>query len=235
MRDFNKFELGNIKLLSGKILKSARLVYKTYGTLNKKKSNVVLLPTFYTGTHIRNEGFIGKNRVLNPNKYFIISINMFGNGLSSSPSNSKKNQQGSKFPTVTLWDNINCQHKLIAEKLKIKKIALVTGWSMAGCQSINGLSTNTETQLTVWHHLRHQFTSCFRGVKSALTADKIDLQLQKTTISWFKAFGRVYVGWAFQDFYEKTLKIGYKDMSLPNWENDHAKNWDANDLLSNKT
>ena len=64
MRDFNKFELGNIKLLSGKILKSARLVYKTYGTLNKKKSNVVLLPTFYTGTHIRNEGFIGKNRVL---------------------------------------------------------------------------------------------------------------------------------------------------------------------------
>ena len=135
MRDFNKFELGNIKLLSGKILKSARLVYKTYGTLNKKKSNVVLLPTFYTGTHIRNEGFIGKNRVLNPNKYFIISINMFGNGLSSSPSNSKKNQQGSKFPTVTLWDNINCQHKLIAEKLKIKKIALVTGWSMAGCQS----------------------------------------------------------------------------------------------------
>ena len=81
MRNFNKFELGNIKLLSGKILKSARLVYKTYGTLNKKKSNVVLLPTFYTGTHIRNEGFIGKNRVLNPNKYFIISINMFGNGF----------------------------------------------------------------------------------------------------------------------------------------------------------
>ena len=39
MKDFNKFELGNIKLLSGKILKSAKLVYKTYGTLNKKKSN----------------------------------------------------------------------------------------------------------------------------------------------------------------------------------------------------
>ena len=84
MKDFNKFELGNIKLLSGKILKSAKLVYKTYGTLNKKKSNVVILPTFYTGTHIRNEGFIGKNRALNPNKYFIISINMFGNGLSLS-------------------------------------------------------------------------------------------------------------------------------------------------------
>ena len=83
MKDFNKFELGNIKLLSGKILKSAKLVYKTYGTLNKKKSNVVILPTFYTGNHIRNEGSIGKNRALNPNKYLIISLNMFGNRLSS--------------------------------------------------------------------------------------------------------------------------------------------------------
>ena len=135
MKKHEKFNLGNIKLLSGKILKSAQLVYKTYGKLNKSRSNVIILPTFYTGSHIRNEGFIGKNRAINPNKYFIVSINMFGNGLSSSPTKAIKSQSGSKFPTVTLWDNIYCQHKLITEKLKIKKIALVTGWSMAGCQS----------------------------------------------------------------------------------------------------
>ena len=82
---------------------------------------MIILPTFYTGSHIRNEGFIGKNRAINPNKYFIVSINMFGNGLSSSPSNAPRSQSGSKFPTITLWDNIYCQHKLITEKLKIKK------------------------------------------------------------------------------------------------------------------
>ncbi|MDC0408463.1 hypothetical protein OAM36_02850, partial [Candidatus Pelagibacter sp.] len=92
MVKYEKFKLGNIKLLSGKILKSAELAYKTYGTLNKSGSNVIILPTFYTGSHIRNEGFIGKNRALNPNKYFIISINMFGNGFSSSPNNSTKDQ-----------------------------------------------------------------------------------------------------------------------------------------------
>jgi homoserine O-acetyltransferase len=135
MANYEKFKLGNIKLLSGKILNSAELAYKTYGKLNKNGSNVIILPTFYTGSHIRNEGFIGKNRAINPNKYFIVSINMFGNGFSSSPNNSTKNQFGAKFPTITLWDNIYCQHKLITEKLKIKKIALVTGWSMAGCQS----------------------------------------------------------------------------------------------------
>ena len=102
MKKHEKFSLGNIKLLSGKILRSAQLIYKTYGTLNKDCSNVIILPTFYTGSHIRNEGFIGKNRAINPNKYFIVSINMFGNGLSSSPTNSIKSQSGSKFPTITL-------------------------------------------------------------------------------------------------------------------------------------
>ena len=106
MQSYKKFNLGNVKLLSGKTLKSAKLIYKTYGKLNKNRSNVIVLPTFYTGSHIRNEGFIGKNRAINPNKYFIVSINMFGNGLSSSPSNSIKSQSGSKFPKITLWDNI---------------------------------------------------------------------------------------------------------------------------------
>jgi homoserine O-acetyltransferase len=35
MKNYEKFKLGNIKLLSGKILSSAELAYKTYGKLNK--------------------------------------------------------------------------------------------------------------------------------------------------------------------------------------------------------
>ena len=66
MKKYEKFNLGNIKLLSGKILKSAKLVYKTYGKLNKDRSNVIILPTFYTGSHTRNEGFVGKTELLIP-------------------------------------------------------------------------------------------------------------------------------------------------------------------------
>ena len=55
MQDCEYFDLGDIKLLSGNILKSAKLAYKTYGTLNKNSDNVIILPTFYTGTHKRNE------------------------------------------------------------------------------------------------------------------------------------------------------------------------------------
>ena len=243
MKTFQEFMLGNVKLLSGKILNSAKLIYKTYGKLNKDRSNVVVLPTFYTGTHIRNEGFIGRNRALNPNKYFIVSINMFGNGLSSSPSNATKPQNGAKFPKITLWDNIYCQHKLLTEKIKIKKIALVTGWSMAGCQSYQWAAQYPKMVKAILPFCASSKTSIhnhvfLEGVKAALLADKNwnKGNYKKQPVSGLKAFGRVYAGWAFsQDFYRQKLykKIGYNSVKnlLDDWANDHAKNWDANDLL----
>jgi len=243
MKKYEEFNLGNVKLLSGKILKSAKLVYKTYGKLNRNNSNVIVLPTFYTGTHIRNEGFIGKNRAINPNKYFIISINMFGNGLSSSPNNTTQLQNGPRFPTITLWDNVYCQHKLIIEKLKIKKIALVTGWSMAGCQAYQWAAQYPDMVKAILPFCASSKTSIhnhvfLEGVKAALIAD-INWKngnYKKQPIAGLKAFGRVYAGWAFsQDFYRKKLykKLGFKNVEdlLKNWANDHAKNWDANNLL----
>jgi len=244
MKKYEKFNLGNIELLSGKILKSAQLVYKTYGKLNKDRSNVIILPTFYTGSHIRNEGFIGKNRAINPNKYFIVSINMFGNGLSSSPTNATKSQSASKFPTITLWDNIYCQHKLITEKLKIKKIALVTGWSMAGCQSYQWAAQYPGMVKAILPFCASSKTSIhnhvfLEGVKAALVADKNwnNGDYKSPPIAGLKAFGRVYAGWAFsQDFFREELfkKLGFKTVEelLQDWENDHVKNWDANNLLA---
>ena len=66
MKDYEIFDLGDVKLLSGKILKSGKLTYKTYGILNKKSDNVIVLPIFYTGTHKRNEGFFGTGRAIDP-------------------------------------------------------------------------------------------------------------------------------------------------------------------------
>ena len=45
--DYDIYNLGNVKLLSGKIILSAKLAYKTYGSLNSKRNNVIILPTFY--------------------------------------------------------------------------------------------------------------------------------------------------------------------------------------------
>ena len=242
--DYDIFELGNVKLVSGEILYSAKLAYKTYGLLNKKKDNVVLLPTFYTGTHKRNEGFFGINRAINPNKHFIISINLLGNGFSTSPSNAKNTQKGANFPEITMWDNIWCQHKLVTQKFNISKIALIAGWSMAGCQSYQWAAQYPDMVEAILPFCASAKTSehnfvFLEGVKAALCADPAwnNGSYDAPPIRGLKAFGRVYAGWAFsQSFFREKLykNLGFATVEslLVDWENDHVNNWDANNLLT---
>lgn len=241
---YSIYDLGDINLLSGETLQSAKLAYKTYGYLNPKKNNVILLPTFFTGTHLRNEGFFGSNRAINPSKHFIISINLFGNGLSSSPNNALIAQKGSKFPIITLWDNIFCQYRLIKELFGINKIALVTGWSMAGCQSYQWASQYPDMVEAILPFCASAKTSehnyvFLEGVKAALCADQNWNNGNYTSqpVSGLKAFGRVYAGWAFSQtfFRNKAYKeLGFNNIEdlLKDWENDHVNNWDANNLLT---
>ena len=135
MTGHKTYALGDVRLQSGTVLKNAQLAYATYGTLNAAADNAVLLPTFYTGTHIRNEALFGPGRAIDPARHFVVSVNLFGNGYSSSPSNSSAPQDGPRFPHVTLFDNVACQHRLLTEHLGVRRIALVLGWSMAAMQA----------------------------------------------------------------------------------------------------
>ena len=87
MPDYQVFVLDNVTLQSGFTLRSARLVYKTYGSLNARKDNVIVFPTFFGSQHEANEPMILPGMALDPGKYFILVPNLFGNGLSSAPSN----------------------------------------------------------------------------------------------------------------------------------------------------
>jgi len=242
--DYEKYELGTVSLLSGEKLDSAFLIYKTYGKLNKSKDNVVVLPTFYTGSHQRNEGFFGIGRAIDPEKHFVVSINMFGNGFSSSPSNTPAPQDGPRFPHISLWDNIACQYKLITEHLEIDRIALVTGWSMAGCQAYQWAAQYPDFVDAILPFCASAKTSThnyvfLEGVRAALCADQNwnNGDYDSPPVNGLKAFARVYAGWAFsQTFYRDSLfqEIGYETMEdlLIDWENDHVENWDANNLLA---
>jgi len=242
--DYEKYELGTVSLLSGEKLDSAFLIYKTYGKLNQNKDNVVVLPTFYTGSHQRNEGFFGIGRAIDPEKHFVVSINMFGNGFSSSPSNTPAPQDGPRFPHISLWDNIACQYKLLTEHLGIDRIALVTGWSMAGCQAYQWAAQYPDFVDAILPFCASAKTSThnyvfLEGVRAALCADQNwnNGDYDSPPVNGLKAFARVYAGWAFsQTFYRDSLfqEIGYETMEdlLIDWENDHVENWDANNLLA---
>ncbi|MBE1281724.1 MAG: alpha/beta fold hydrolase [Rhodobacteraceae bacterium] len=241
--DHEIFELGDHPLLGGGVLRNARLAYKTYGALSAKGDNVIVMPTFYTGSHGRNEGFFGPGRALDPARHFIVSVNLFGNGVSSSPSNTNGVQAGGNFPHVTLHDNIAAQHRLLTERLGVTQIALVTGWSMAGCQSYQWAVQYPDMVRAILPFCASARTSphnfvFLEGVKAALCADPVwnGGHYDRQPIEGLKAFGRVYAGWAFsQAFYRNGLykQLGYDSpMALmDDWAFDHAENWDANDLL----
>ena len=242
MIDYQTCDLGDFQLQSGETLPDTKLAYKTYGKLNLNKDNVVILPTFYTGSHYRNEGFFGEGRAIDPARHFIVSINMFGNGLSSSPSNTPPPYDGPRFPDISLHDNIKAQHQLLTEALGVDQIALVSGWSMAGCQSFQWAAQYPDMVKAILPFCASAKTSehnivFLEGVKAALQADAVfnDGNYQSPPIKGLKAFGRVYAGWAFsQTFYrEQMYKLkGFESAEalLQDWERDHL-DWDANDLL----
>lgn len=223
---------------------SARLAYRTYGTLSAARDNVVVLPTFYTGTHTRNEGFFGAGRAVDPAYHFIVSVNLFGNGQSTSPSNAVPAAAAARFPRVTLRDNIGCQYRLLREHLGVNSIALVTGWSMAACQAFQWGAQYPDfvraivpfcgsARVSVHNHV------FLEGAKAALTADPAFAcgRYASPPVRGLKAFARVYAGWAYsQTWYRDGLyrQLGHDSAEalLQDWEADHVENWDANDLLA---
>ncbi|MEN8760690.1 MAG: hypothetical protein ABF303_19695, partial [Desulfobacterales bacterium] len=113
MAELEIFDLGDVQLQKGSVLPNAKLAYKTLGELNANKDNVVVCPTWFTG-YIDDviPIFIGEGRAIDPNKYFVVIPALFGMGESSSPSNTPPPREFSRFPRVTYYDNICCQHRL---------------------------------------------------------------------------------------------------------------------------
>jgi homoserine O-acetyltransferase len=122
--------LGDLALQSGKVLPKAQLSWRTHGTLSPGRDNVVLYPTSYSAQHPDLEWLIGPDGVLDPGRWFIVIPDMFGNGLSSSPSNTEA------YPDlVTAWDNVQAQRRMLRDRWGIERIACAYGWSMGAIQA----------------------------------------------------------------------------------------------------
>jgi homoserine O-acetyltransferase len=127
-------QLGEFKLKSGEIIHECQIGYRTFGTLNSDQSNAILFPTWALGTSEQLISNIGKDRLVDDAKYFIIAVDALCNGVSSSPSNSKI-QPRMNFPEVTIDDMVNSQYELLTKILKINHLKCVMGVSMGGMQA----------------------------------------------------------------------------------------------------
>lgn len=134
--EHESFDLGDFELEEGGKLRGARLAYTTVGKLNARKDNAILFPHMYSGSSMHMKAFyVAPGMALDPEKYFIILPNMFGNGLSTSPHNSGFPINGGRFPATTIGDDVRAQHRLVTEKFGITELQLVLGWSMGAQQT----------------------------------------------------------------------------------------------------
>lgn len=244
MSDYELFEMGDLALQCGKTLPEAILAYKTYGQLAPDRSNLILYPTSYGAQHFDTEWLIGPDRVLDPDKWFIVIPNMFSNGLSTSPSNCVEEYRFGNWPEITHVDNVAAQRRLLHEVFEVERIALIYGWSMGAQQALHWgalypdeverLCAVCSSAKTSPHNLVF-----IEGVKAALTGDAAwrDGWFEGKPERGLRAMGRVYAGWAMsQAFYRDGLYEHFgvstiEDFIVQFWEANFLRR-DANDLLA---
>ena len=242
--DHATYDAGNVVLQSGRTFRNMKLVYKTFGTLNADKSNAILYPTSYSAQHHDTQFMVGEGAALDPSRYFIIIPNLFGNGLSSSPSNTPWPDVGTRYPDVTYFDAVHVQRRMLAELWGIEKLALVYGWSMGAMQAYHwgALFPDAVERISVVcgsARCAPHNQVFIEGAKHALMADTAyrDGVFTERPVRGFRAMGRVYAGWALsQTFYREELWRSFGASSLEDylvtyWETAFARR-DPADLLA---
>lgn len=238
------FPLGDFAFDDGSILPDARLAYATYGRLNAARDNVIVFPTWFSGTHADLEWLVGEGDALDTSAYFVVIPSMFANGLSSSPSNTPPPFDRGRFPRHTIQDNVRAQHRLLSERFDVQRIQLVIGGSMGAIQAFQwGLSHADLVERIMpccGSSKTSEHTYVFTGsVKAALEADAA-LNVGDYTeppATGLRTMARVYAGWGVsQAFYWQRLyrQMGFEtvdDFLVDFWEA-YFLSLDANNLLS---
>ncbi|WP_428493541.1 alpha/beta fold hydrolase [Rhodopila sp.] len=253
------FDLGDLTLQSGARLASARLCWKTYGTLSPARDNVIVYPTSYGAQHPDLEWLIGPDKILDPTRWFIIIVDMFGNGLSSSPSDT------ADYPTlVTVHDNVQAQRRALAASFGIDRVACVYGWSMGALQAyhwaalfhdaVQRIVVNCGVARTAVHNqvFLRSLMATLEAAPGHIGNGRFSAEPQAAK----RAFGRIYAGWGLsQDFYRAGLhlaaapapNLGAPDLETflkTDWEDRYAarpaanlyaqlRTWDAADISAN--
>lgn len=239
------FSAKDFKTEGGKILPVALMVYGTYGHLNAAHSNAVLLPSHFMADHHGYEWLIGPGQALDTSKLFLITTELFGNGHSSSPSNTPEPYHGPRFPVMNIRDNIDIVHRMLTEKLKITHLRAIIGFSMGAQQAFqwavsyptfaDRIVATAGTAKTYGHGIVR-----LEGQIAALQADAAfkngDYTVQP--VKGIEAFSVVWTAWLYsQEWWRKELwrSPASPELTFEKVLNEYKTNFipgaDANDLI----
>ena len=209
----HEWVIRQFKTEGGVELPEARIVYGTYGHLNAAGDNAVLLPSHYMADMHGYSWLIGPGKALDPAKLFLITSELFGNGRSSSPSNTPEPFHGPRFPAITIRDNVEAVHRLLTDELHVRHLRAVIGFSMGAQQAfqwavsypdfMDRVVATAGTAKTYGHGVVR-----LEGQIAALTADPTfnrgDYSSQPE--AGIRAFSMVWAGWLYsQEWWRREL------------------------------
>ena len=241
----HEFAIRDFRTESGAVLPEARIVYGTTGTLNAARDNAVLLPSHYMADLHGYDWLIGARHALDPEKLFLITTEMFGNGRSSSPSNTAAPFHGPQFPVTTIRDNVEAVHRLLTEQLGISHLRAVIGFSMGAQQALqwavshprfmDRIVATSGTAKTYGHGIVR-----LDGQIAALTADPVFDNGNYTTqpVRGIRATSLVWLGWLYsQEWWRQELwRVGMPagttfQQAVDQTTTEFFEGDDANDLI----
>jgi homoserine O-acetyltransferase/O-succinyltransferase len=130
----HRLALGSFGLESGERIERMDVSYVIHGELAERQRPIVLGLCAIGSTHHRLDFLIGPGRGFDPARCTVIVVDAIGNGLSSSPSNSR-DQPGRQFPRFTIRDMVRSQRALL-DQLGVRGVDCVVGASMGGMQAL---------------------------------------------------------------------------------------------------
>ncbi len=241
----HEFVIAQFHTESGITLPQAHVIYGTYGRLNAARDNAVLLPSHYMANLHGYEWLIGPGRPLDTSHLFLVATELFGNGRSSSPSNTPEPYHGPRFPVMTIRDNVEAVHRLLTEELHVTHLRALIGFSMGAQQAFqwavsypdfaDRIVATSGTAKTYPHGVVR-----LEGQIAALTADAAfqngDYRTPPT--KGLEAFATVWMGWLYsQEWWRRELwrasaKPGTTfEQFLQNRRTHFIPGADANDLI----
>jgi len=211
----HEFVIREFRTESGATLPEARIVYTTLGKLNAAGDNAVLLPSHYMANFNGYNWLIGSGaeRALDPARDFLIMTELFGNGRSSSPSNTPEPFHAPRFPVTTIRDNVEAVHRLLTQELRVNHVHAVVGFSMGAEQAFQWAVSHPDFMDDIVATAGtakcygHGFVR-LEGQIAALTTDPAWHDGEYTTppVKGLEAFGLVWAGWLYsQEWWRKEL------------------------------
>lgn len=223
-------QLGRFALERGGVLDDARIGYRTSGTLSATGDNAVVLFSYYTGTHDSYDAWIGAGRALDPDRHFIVIVDHFGGGVSTSPSH-----RAAAFPEVTVGDCVEAAVQVLAH-LGVTRVKLAGGWSLGGMQALELAARHPDMPESVFALCSAARCSEVNRVFLDSVAAALETDPSDGRRAGLNAFGRVYAGWAYSErfFADEVFRdLGYHSVDdvISSWGTDHEA-LDAGDLLT---